>query len=81
MLASLWSILGICWAVSDCTRTWRFGCGKGSTRVHQANSGTVEAGLSRLQDSFRQVYDLSTKLAFATSEDLELFFRLSGFPR
>ena len=48
-------------------------------QVHQANSGTVEAGLSRLQDSFRQVYDLSTKLAFATSEDLELFFRLSGF--
>ena len=48
-------------------------------QVHQANSGTVEAGLSRLQDSFRHVYDLSTKLAFATSEDLELFFRLSGF--
>ena len=48
-------------------------------QVHQANSGTVEAGLSRLQDSFRQVYDLSTKLAFATSEDLDIFFRLSGF--
>ena len=47
--------------------------------VHQTNSRTVEAGLSRLQDSFRHVYDLSTKLAFATSEDLELFFRLSGF--
>ena len=48
-------------------------------QVHQANSGTVEAGLSRLQDSFRQVYDLSTKLAFATSEDLDIFFRLLGF--
>ena len=48
-------------------------------QVHQANSGTVEAGLSRLQDSFLHIYDLSTKLAFATSEDLELFFRLSGF--
>ena len=48
-------------------------------QVHQANSGTVDAGLSRLQDSFRQVYDLSTKLAFATSEDLDIFFRLSGF--
>ena len=47
--------------------------------VHQANSGTVDAGLSRLQDSFRHVYDLSTKLAFATSEHLNLFFRLSGF--
>ena len=48
-------------------------------QVHQANSRTVEAGLSRLQDSFRHVYDLSSKLAFATSEDLDLFFRLSGF--
>ena len=48
-------------------------------QVHQANSRTVEAGLSRLQDSFRQVYDLSSKLAFATSEDLDIFFRLSGF--
>ena len=48
-------------------------------QVHQANSGTAEAGLSRLQDSFRQVYDLSSKLAFATSENLDLFFRLSGF--
>ena len=47
--------------------------------VHQANSGTVDAGLGRLQDSFRQVYDLSTKLAFATSEHLDIFFRLSGF--
>ena len=47
--------------------------------VHQANSGTVNAGLGRLQDSFRHVYDLSTKLAFATSEHLNLFFRLSGF--
>ena len=48
-------------------------------QVHQANSRTVEAGLSRLQDSFQHVYDLSSKLAFATCEDLELFFRLSGF--
>ena len=48
-------------------------------QVHQANSRTVEAGLSRLQDSFCRVYDLSSKLAFATCEDLEFFFRLSGF--
>ena len=47
--------------------------------VHQANSGTVDVGLGRLQDSFRHVYDLSTKLAFATSEHMNLLFRLSGF--
>ena len=47
--------------------------------VHQANSGTVYAGLGRLQDSFQHVYDLSTKLSFATSEHLDVFFRLSGF--
>ena len=47
--------------------------------VHQANSGTVNTGLGRLQYSFQHVYDLSTKLAFATSEHLNIFFRLSGF--
>ena len=47
--------------------------------VHQANSGTVNAGLGRLQDSFQHVYDLSTNLSFATCEHLNVFFRLSGF--
>ena len=45
-------------------------------QVHQANSGAV---LGRLQDSFRHVYDLSAKMTFATSEHLNVFFKLSGF--
>ena len=48
-------------------------------QVHQANSGAVDAVLGRLQDSFRHVYDLSAKMTFATSEHLNVFFRLSGF--
>ena len=48
-------------------------------QVHRATSGTVETELGRLQDLFRYVYDLSSTLAFATCEDLDLFFRLSGF--
>ena len=47
--------------------------------VHQANSGMVDTGLGRLQDSFQHVYDLSTNLSFATCEHLNVFFRLSGF--
>ena len=48
-------------------------------QVHQSNSGAVDAVLGRLQDSFRHVYDLSAKMTFATSERLNVFFRLSGF--
>ena len=48
-------------------------------QVHQANSGAVDAVLGRLQDSFRHVYNLSANMTFATSEHLNVFFRLSGF--
>ena len=48
-------------------------------QVHQTNSGAVDAVLGRLQDLFRHVYDLSAKMTFATSEHLNVFFRLSGF--
>ena len=48
-------------------------------QVHQANSGAVDAVLGRLQDSFQHVYNLSAKMTFATSEHLNVFFKLSGF--
>ena len=48
-------------------------------QVHQANSGAVDTVLGRLQDAFRHVYDLSAKMTFATSEHLNVFFKLSGF--
>ena len=48
-------------------------------QVHQANSGAVDVVLGRLQDVFQHVYDLSAKMTFATSEHLNVFFKLSGF--
>ena len=47
-------------------------------RVARVARVAVDAVLGRLQDSFWHVYDLSAKMTFATSEHLNIFFRLSG---